>query len=256
MTDPRTEDAAAENGRSPDWYYRIGERERGPITLEELKGLVAASGEMARTVAVRKHADGAWVPYEVVDNVTARRLQADRSSPSLPPAAVRPIARPGNGGGPAIRSRPDGKSLGERLRPYWPIGAALAALAIFNLALWLFLDPYYATERRYLNVLSAAAQKARDARARGLDGGERARLSATTVRDIKPIVESLRTTASSSEPIRQHLLWAAENQLPKLFSQSGKELEQSDAIFQRHLHEAGRLMGIDLPQPPTSVVIK
>lgn len=256
MTDRRTQGAAPENGRSHDWYYRIGDRERGPMTLDEIKDIVAASGELARTVSVRQHADGAWVAYEAVDDATARRLHADHSNPSRPSVAVRPTARPGGGDGSAILPRFDAKALGERLRSNWPIGAGLLGLAAFNVALWFFLDPFYSTERRYLQVLTEAGQKARDARAKGLDGAERARLSATVVRDVKPMVESLRKTATASQPIRQHLLWAAENQLPKLFSGSGNELEQSDAIFQRHLHEAGRLMGIELPQPPTSVVFK
>jgi uncharacterized protein DUF4339 len=256
MTDRRTQGAASENGRSLDWYYRIGDRERGPMTLEEIKNLVAASGELARTVEVRQHADGAWIPYEAVDDITARRLHADHSNASRPPAVARPTARSGDGDRSAIRPRLDAKALGERLRRNWPIGAGLLVLAALNLAFWFFLDPFYSTERRYLQVLTEAGQKARDARANGLDGAERTRISAAVVRDVKPMVESLKKSAAASQPIRQHLLWAAENELPKLFSGSGNELEQSDAIFQRHLHEAGRLMGIDLPQPPTSVVFK
>jgi GYF domain 2 len=255
MTDYRTDSQPPANGCPPDWYYRIGDRERGPMTLEQLKDLVAASGETARTISVRQHAEGDWIPYEAVDAATAQRLQSERTSP-LPPPAVHTAARPGDNGGPTNAPRPPRKPIGEELRRNWPVTVGLAVLAILNIGLWYWLDPFYRTERHDLAVLTEAARKARDAQIQGVDGAERARISSATIREIKPMVEALRKSARACEPIRQHLLWAAENQLPKLFSGSGKEHEQSDAIFQRHMYEAGRLMGIDLPQPKTSVVFK
>ncbi len=252
MTDRRTD---SENGRSPDWYYRLGERERGPMTLEEIKDLVAASGETARTVSVRQHADGAWMPYESIDAVTAGRRHADRPNPS-PPATVRPIARPGGGGGRQFSSRLSKQTVREVIRRNRPIVVGVVVLAAVNGLLWYLLDPFYTTERRYLTALAEAAKKAHDARTNGLDAGERAKIAKSVVQDMKPMVEALKKTANASQPIRQHLLWAADNQLPKLFAGNSKELDQSDAIFQRHLYEAGRLMGIEMPQPETSVVFK
>ena len=89
-----------------------------------------------------------------------------------------------------------------------------------------------------------------------LDGAERGRIAASVAKEIKPIVEALKKTANASDPIQQHLLWAAKDQLPKLFSADGKVLGQCDAIFQRHMYEAGRRLGVDVSLPPTSVVIQ
>ena len=97
-------------------------------------------------------------------------------------------------------------------------------------------------------------QKARDARK--LDDAGRAKVSASVAKEVKPIVDALKKTANSSDPIQQHLLWAAKDQLPRLFSADGKEVGTCEAIFQRHMYEAGRRLGIDVSLPPTSVVIQ
>jgi len=241
-----------------DWYYRIGDRERGPMTLAQLTDLVASSGDLAREIVVRHHADGEWIPYEAVDVATARRLHADRSTrPSQAFAAA-------HGDAPshavAVRAASHGlkpkMNLRGRIRADWPIVVAVLVWAAANVAVWNVLDPLQSTERRYFQILSDAAQKARDARAQGLDQADRGRIAASVIQEIKPIVADLKKTASASEPIRQHLLWAAKDQLPKLFSANGKELDECDAIFQRHMYEAGRRLGIDVPRPPTSVVIR
>ena len=76
------------NGELVDWYYRLEDRERGPMTLTQLTDLVAASGEMAREIVVKHHADGAWVPYESVDPETAKRLHTERVTVPSPAAAA------------------------------------------------------------------------------------------------------------------------------------------------------------------------
>jgi hypothetical protein len=241
------------NGESDDWYYRIGERERGPMTLAQLTDLVASSGDVAREIVVRQHADGDWVPYEDVDATTARRLHADRSpSPAKAPAArgdVRPRAD-------AVRALEPGLNLGGRIRADWPLVVGVLAWVGLNVVLWNVLDPFQGTERKYYQIVSDAAQKAHEARAQGLDEAARGRLAASVTKELKPIVEDLKKSANASDPIRQHLLWAAKDQLPKLFSASGKELGECDKIFQRHMYEAGRRLGIDVPRPATSVVIR
>jgi len=253
---PANDDPSA-NGQLRDWYYQIGDRERGPMALSQLMELVASSGDLAKEIKVRHGADPEWHPYETIDAVTARRLHADRSAPQPKAAAARggPSAHEGAlpTTSPLLKRRP---SLRERVRADWPILVGVLVWAIANVAVWNVLDPLQSTERRYFQILSDAAQKARDARAQGLDQADRGRIAASVIQEIKPIVADLKKTASASEPIRQHLLWAAKDQLPKLFSANGKELDECDAIFQRHMYEAGRRLGIDVPRPPTSVVIR
>jgi hypothetical protein len=140
------------------------------------------------------------------------------------------------------------------LRGDWPIVAGVLVWAGVNLVLWNVLDPFRRTENRYFQILTNAAQKARDAQA--LDAGERGRIAASVVEEIKPIVEDLKKSANASEPVRQHLLWAGKDHLPRLFSASGKELSECDGIFQRHMYEAGRRLGIDVPRPESQVVLQ
>jgi hypothetical protein len=248
--------SAPSNGELVDWYYRLEDRERGPMTLSQLTDLVAASGEMAREIVVKHHADGAWVPYESVDAETAKRLHTERGAipATAAAAAVRndlpqvAIAR-----GVSAPSKPR-RSLREIVPAYRLLLGGVAVWLCFNLALWYALDPLRRTEQGYFQTVSDAAQKARDARK--LDGAERGRIAASVTKQVKPIVDALKKTANASDPIQQHLLWAAKDQLPKLFSADGKELGQCDAIFQRHMYEAGRRLGIDVSLPPTSVVIQ
>jgi hypothetical protein len=249
-------DQSSTNGEQLDWYYRLGDRERGPMTLAQLTDLVATSGELAREIVVKHHADGSWVPYESVDPATARRLHAGGSSVAAPttvpqrndqviesnyaPRAASLVERSGH--------------LRERLRANRPLVAGVLAWLCFNFVLWYALDPLHRTEHKYFQTITDAAQKARDSRK--LDDAERGRVAASVTQEVKPIIDKLSKTAKASEPIQQHLLWAAKIQLPKLFSASGKDLGACDAIFQRHMYEAGRRMGINVSRPLTSVVFQ
>jgi hypothetical protein len=241
-----------------DWYYRIGERERGPLTLLQLKELVASSGDLAREIEVRQHTDGAWGPYAAVDAVTARRLHADRAIRPATTPAPKPTAAgadtPAHADAVRVPWLKRGARLGKRIRANWPIAVGVLVWAGLNLVLWLVLDPFRRTEQNYYQILTKAAQKAREART--LDDASRGRIAAAVVQETKPLVEDLKKTANASEPIRQHLLWAAKDQLPKLFSSNARELGECEGIFQRHMYEAGRRLGIDVSRPQTQVVIR
>ena len=127
-----------------DWYYRMGERERGPLTLAQLKDLVASSGEVAREIVVRHGADGEWVPYQSIDGATARRLHADRSNrpASSSAAALADSPPPGDAVGTALPVIKRGPNLGRRLRANWPVVAGVLVWAGVNLILWNVLDPF------------------------------------------------------------------------------------------------------------------
>ncbi len=218
---------------------------------------MASSGDVAREIEVRQHPDGEWVPYASIDAATAKRLRDDRSD-STPPrvAAARGQDADRFGTVPSASTRPARKtSFRERLRWDWPIAAGVLVWAIINVVLWNVLDPRHSTEHKYFQAIADAARKAHDAHAQGLDAAARGRMAASVVQSIKPIVDDLKRTANAADPIRQHLLWAAKDQLPKLFSANGKELDECEGIFQRHMYEAGRRLGIDVSRPPTSVKI-
>jgi hypothetical protein len=260
--DPSSGRRSPSNGRGEsesarDWYYRIGERERGPLTLVQLTELVASSGDVAREIEVRHYPDGEWVPYESIDATTAKRLRDDRSDWKPPRVADARGQDAGRSGAVPSSSTFSARktSFHERLRLDWPIAAGVLVLAVVNVVLWIVLDPYRRTERKYFETLANAAQKAHDARAQGINGTARGRMAAAVVQSIKPIVDDLKQTANSSDPVRQHLLWAAKDQLPKLFSADGKELDECERIFQRHMYEAGRRLGIEVSRPATSVVV-
>ena len=110
------------------------------------------------------------------------------------------------------------------------------------------------TEHKYYQFLSHAAQKARDARTKGLKDEERGRISKTIRDEAKPMIEDLRLTASSSDPVRQHLLSAARDHLAKLFGETGADVEREDRIFEEHLYEAGLGLGLDVRPPARSHV--
>jgi hypothetical protein len=226
------------------------------MTLPQLTDLAASSGDLAREILVRHHVDGDWIPFETIDAATAHRLRADSSaSHAKAPAAARGDVVPQ--GGPARPSaRKPKPNLRERIRVDWPIVVGVLVWVCLNAVLWIVLDPFRRTESKYFQIVSDAAHKAREARAQEVDETTRGRIAASVAKELKPIVEELKKSASVSEPIRQHLLWAARDQLPKLFSASGKEFGECDAIFQRHMYEAGRRLGMDVSQPAPPVDIR
>lgn len=256
---PTSDRSAPVNGETRDWFYRIGDRERGPMNLSQLTDLVASSGEVANEIEVRQGNVGEWVPYERIDAVTAKRLQAGRSAIGSPaPAVARESPRiPAATSIPAPPRLNSTRSITERFHLNWQIAWQIAVGVLVwagvNVVLWNAFDPLQSQERKYYKTLTEAAQKARSAREQGLVGAERSRLAKSVLEEVKPMIADLNKSASASEPIRQHLLWAAKDQLPKLFSENTKELKECDGIFQWHMYEVGRRLGYNVSRPATSI---
>ena len=73
------------NAPLPDqWYYRVDDRERGPLKLGALQELIASSGQTAEEVVIRQAGSLEWTPfYRLPSNsglARARDSRADRGA--------------------------------------------------------------------------------------------------------------------------------------------------------------------------------
>ena len=148
------------------------------MTLSQLTDLVATSGEMAREIVVKHHADGDWVPYESVDPETAKRLHADRvtvAAPAVATAVRNDSAKTSVARSVSASVKPR-RSLGEILSANRLVVGGVAVWLCCNVALWYALDPLRRTERGYFQTVSDAAQKAGCAETRWCGAGTDCRL--------------------------------------------------------------------------------
>jgi hypothetical protein len=248
-------DAPADETDETEWYYSLGGRTHGPTRLEVIRELVSCSADLVADVVVRKGRQGNWTPYRTLDPEANRgrlELAAD-SALGCSGATTKQLSssRQSDAIGTTLRS---GRTWGERVRSQWDILLIGVVWLVFNSILvgdWYFANK---ADLRYFRALAAAADKARDARVRNLSAADRARLAVEVQRDVQPIVDDLRRSASVDRPIRQHLLWAARDHLGKLFSESAGVAQRGDRAFQEHMYEAGRELGIDVRPPPRSTV--
>jgi hypothetical protein len=93
----------------------------------------------------------------------------------------------------------------------------------------------YATERKYFATLRSLEAEMDALQVRDPSPREWAALRARVKETLAPIVQDLKKQASASEPVRQHLLWAARDQLPRLIGTRTPEMEELERLYKRHM---------------------
>lgn len=224
--------------KSELWYYKLDDREHGPIPIEELKSLAAVSGETANEIVVRSGRSGEWIALGSLAGEYAVP-EGDRpphSTPSLdtPERATSPASR--------FRARPRTAMTVGRLawlRRNLDLLAAAVLFVAINAILLAMSQPRNSEERRYLEILRGLHQEIGQLQRRGATAAEWQELRLRSERKLQPVLADLERTASATNPIRQHLLWAGRDHLLEMLSQAAPTptttTDDDTAAFEQHL---------------------
>lgn len=210
------------------WYYQIDGRARGPLTLAALQELIASSGDTAFDVVVRQGDNATWVPFCSLPGMSRARGPATRWATELSATVSGPIESP-------ACARASRGTLGQLVHDHRDLVIALAVWLLINAVILVgWLEPY-ATERRYFATLRSLEAETTALQTHDVSPREWAALRVRVKETLAPIVQDLKMQASASEPVRQHLLCAARDQLPRLVGPRTREMEEPERLYKHHM---------------------
>jgi hypothetical protein len=205
-----------------EWYYELGGRTHGPLRRSDLEDLLNRAGETAGEVRVRQGSDGPWKPFQTPATAAAPQHSGGDAAPSShrSPAAGQPRSTGG---------------LRELMHAHWDVGAALGAWILLNVAFLSFWPQPYSRERDYLHTLEAINTEVQDLRQKPATEAEWGQFGQRTRVVLEPMIKDLKKSASAAEPVRQQLLWAARDVIPRTFGPRNKERDEQDRMARQYL---------------------
>jgi hypothetical protein len=218
-----------------EWFYELDDRARGALSRSDLEELLNRSGETASEVRVRQGVDGRWSPFQShLSGAPATR--APGSTPEWGPESAESV-----GHRPPPRPVSPTALSGSRdlLRRQLDFGAAIGAWVLLNV-IFLYWPQSYARERGYLQTLRAIDVQMHDLRAKPTSDAEWRQFAERTRATLAPVVSDLKKSASSSEPVRQQLLWSARDLIPGTLGPRTKERDQKERLLKQYLDGAQR----------------
>jgi hypothetical protein len=212
-----------------EWYYQLDGRTHGPLTLGALVNLIGSSGETAHDVVVRQGPDGTWAPFNSLPGIgsssasaTAICKRGDQSAGTAFPTTV----------GRGVTPR---HTIREFIRDNRELAIVVAVWLGINGALLVAWTQSYATERKYFATLRSLEAESKELQTGSATAQDWKAFRDRVKRTLAPMVADLKRRASASEPIRQHLLWAARDQFPKCAQPGTRENSESERLYQRHM---------------------
>jgi hypothetical protein len=234
VTDVYPKDATIPPGE--EWYYEIDGRAHGPLSRTDLEELLNRGGETASEIRVRQGTDGPWSPFSSASPAAG--------ATRLPESTLEPGRRRPESIAKVSAHRPTSQvatsGLRSLLHRHWDIGAAIGAWILLNGSLLLFWPQSYARERRYLQTLQAINADVQDLRAKPASDEEWHQFAERTRQTLAPIVTDLKKSASSTEPVRQQLLWSARDLIPRTIGPRNKDRDELEQRLKQYLDKAQR----------------
>lgn len=225
------------NDPAPDqWLYRLDDREHGPFKLAALQELIGSSGQTAEQIVVRRAGSEEWIPfYQLPDNSELARAHDGRAGRGASARAVTVPAVRVEASSTTKTSTPVApRTLRQFVNDNREILVAVAVWGLLNLGVLVAWSDPYATERKYFTTMRRLEEEAHSLQSRNASAEEWKDLEFKAKETLAPIVADLKKTASASQPIRQHLLWAARDQMPKIIQPDRRETEV-DRLYENHM---------------------
>jgi hypothetical protein len=174
-------------------------------------------------------------PWASPAPATSNWASSSSATPVSRPTA--PIRKPARSSGPSMLS-----GLLDQLKEPKSIGAvaAIALLALFFG--WGYLPKSRAADIRHYNTLKEALAEVKKARQ---NPAELVALKPKLTKVGKEIAESLKKLASRDDPAKQCLLWAARDELPRMFEGTPDSQALAEKSFATRLQEAAYELGLE-----------
>lgn len=212
-----------------EWYYRLDGREHGPFSKVALQELVGSSGETAVTIDVRQGTGGDWKPFAVVFGTPvapSSRSEVRHESPAVLPE----LPPPTSNASPRSKGR-----FADALRSNRDLVVIIGVWILANAAVLGWWSQEYRTERKYRAVLRGFETDVKALQDRDASPAEWSELRQRVKQTLAPMVADLKRSASASEPVRQHLLWAARDQFPKLVGPETAERKTTRRLYEKQM---------------------
>ncbi|MGE3314843.1 MAG: DUF4339 domain-containing protein [Planctomycetaceae bacterium] len=220
------------------WFYKLADRARGPLPLEELRSLAEVSGETAREIVVRRAGDETWIPLDAIsDSKDPSRLdEASRVSESA--AALRTSGHPAT-----QRSARSNRPLSTLERTFGAVRrnqdllAAGVLLVALNAILFAAMRPALSQEQKYFANLQGIVDELDHLSRRPTSAEEWQEFRTRAEASLQPMVRNLEESAGAAQPIRQHLLWAGRDHLMEMLAQAGRPAAPGTVDDERRLFD-------------------
>jgi hypothetical protein len=209
-----------------EWYYKFEGRAHGPLTLADLVDLIGASGDTAHDVIVRRGPEGSWMPAESLPGMPRPRTAIIHRGEIRPASTISTS--------PAAAARMPARTAREFIRDNRDPVIAVAVWLVINVVILVAWTEPYTTERRYFATLRSLEAEVKALRDRDASGQDWTALRARGQRRLIPMVADLEKTANASEPIRQHILWAARDLIPKLMRPDAPDKDVA-RLYRNHM---------------------
>lgn len=243
----------SDDDRLTYWYYRVGERELGPVLTNRLRQL-ARKGELAAEDFVRRGKMGEWVAAGSIEDLQARPRRHPAAGP-VPPATARSDSAEEVAGGVADFGASSWTilkfwwydalaSVGERSWLIRRVGVAVVLMATLavggrlawnvDLSDWKSPPDPFVTYRALWDEL----KQKRSASTEEADWDE---LSHRARGELAPIVARLETLAGARNRSAQLLLWAGRDCLPQMLADARTEPSAAERRFEEYLTSAEKI---------------
>ena len=246
----------AELAPTTSWYYRVGDRDVGPVMSNRLRQL-ARQGRISDDDLVRMGRTGEWVAAGSIDWLSAK----PRPKAVEAPAAVEEPADEQPTASAAAEMR---VSLAYALRNFyyslthftvasvWVVRHVLGVVALIAIMVVLFnilrdLGMFeWSSPVDVLGTVQSLGADVKQLRGAKASDAEWDQLAERGREALKPVVARLERDASSENRIAQMLLWSARDCLPKMFVDARKEPRSSEAHYDEYM---GNVAALEKNQP-------
>jgi hypothetical protein len=228
---------------APDeWFYKLDDRERGPIELEELASLADVSGETAREIVVRRRGEETWIPLDALRAPVQdqQSLETGSNSAHSTVSTDRVVRTSVRWQGTAPAPSRGARFLAFLRRNVDLIGSVLVLVGL-NAILYATVKPPLSEEHRYFDTMRALRGEVETLQLRKASADDWNAFRIRSEETLNPIVKELERTANADRPIRQHLLWAGRDNLRELIARgaqgagAGAGIDDVTREFERHM---------------------
>ena len=203
----------------------------GPCRVDALQKLIGASGDTASDVLVGRTGDGPWGPFYSLPGTSRPPGPVIPSALSCSPAAPGPLE-------PAWAAHTRTRELRGLVQLNWKLALVAGAWLLVNAVIIVGFSQSNVTERGYYLTLRRLEDETKDLQARNASPQDWTAFRAHVKETLSPIVQDLKKRANTTEPISQHLLWAARDQFPKLVGPRTPQTNEPQHLYERHMRLA------------------
>jgi hypothetical protein len=229
----------SKKGSADSWFYkgRLDPCVHGPARWAGLVDLLTHAGDAADDVVVRRGGDDSWVAFSALAVSSGLRT-------SQPAIVGQPGGAPANGQRVGAPQRAvaavDQRLLRNIVRQNAAVILMLCLMLVAHVGLWRSWGRPFAKERALLSDLQSIVDGVHELRTRSTTDAEWVAFRERSRSALELVVEQLKQSVTSADPIRQQLLWVARDDIPVVAGPRRRDTEVRDKLLRKRLESIKR----------------